>query len=81
MTLLLLNTRIGQFALAAAAVAMILVAFGAPAVTEAAGGAQTAAVGAEGASEDFIFTLLAVLLGGIFVVGVTAGAIGGSINP
>ena len=80
MTLLFLSARIGQFALAAAAVALILVALDAPAVTEAAGGAQVAA-GAEGASEDFIFTLLALLIGGAFIVGVTAGAIGGSIIP
>ena len=45
MTLLnLLDTRIGKLALIAAAVAIALIAFGAPAVTEAAGGAaQTGA--------------------------------------
>ena len=74
MTLLLLNTRIGQFALAAAAVAMILVAFGAPAVTEAAGSAQTAAA-AEGASEDFIFTLLIIIFGAGFAVSAAVGGI------
>ena len=40
MTLLnLLDTRIGKLALIAAAVAIAIIAFGAPAVTEAAGGA------------------------------------------
>ena len=45
MTLLnLLDTRIGKLALIAAAVAIAIIAFGAPAVTEAAGGAaQTGA--------------------------------------
>ena len=45
MTLLnLLDTRIGKLALIAAAVAIALIAFGAPAITEAAGGAaQTGA--------------------------------------
>ena len=68
MTHLLLTNRIGQFALAIAAAAMILVSFGAPAVTEAAGGAQTA-----GSSEDFVFVLLALAFGAI-VAGVTTSA-------
>ena len=55
MTLLILNlsSRIGKLALAAV-LAIGIVAFSAPAVTEAAGGTQTA-----GASEDFVFLLLA----------------------
>ena len=46
MTMLTIDTRIGKLALIAAAVAVALIAFGAPAVTEAAG-----ATGA-GASAD-----------------------------
>ena len=38
MTLLNLDARIGKFALIAAAVAIGIIAFGAPAVTEASGG-------------------------------------------
>ena len=38
MTMLTIDTRIGKLALIAAAVAVALIAFGAPAVTEAAGG-------------------------------------------
>ena len=55
MTLLILNlnNRIGQLALAAA-LAIGVIALSAPAVSEAAGGVQTA-----GASEDFVFLLLA----------------------
>ena len=41
MTLLTLDARIGKFALIAAAVAIALIAFGAPAVADAAGAAQT----------------------------------------
>ena len=43
MTLLTLDTRIGKLALIAAAVAIALIAFGAPAVADAAGAAQTGA--------------------------------------
>ena len=43
MTLLTLDTRIGKLALIAAAVAIALIAFGAPAVTEASGGAAAGA--------------------------------------
>ena len=62
MTLLILNlsnlsARVGKLAIAAALVIGI-VALGAPAVTEAAGATQTG-----GASEDFIFTLLALAFG------------------
>lgn len=55
MTLLILNlnNRIGQLALAAALVIGVI-ALSAPAVTEASGGLQTT-----GASEDFVFLLLA----------------------
>ena len=55
MTLLILNlnSRIGQLALAAA-LAIGAIALSAPAVSEAAGGVQTT-----GASEDFVFLLLA----------------------
>ena len=55
MTLLILNlnNRIGQLALAAA-LAIGAIALSAPAVSEAAGGVQTT-----GASEDFVFLLLA----------------------
>ena len=42
MTLLTLDTRIGRFALIAVAVAIALIAFGAPAVTEASAGAAQA---------------------------------------
>ena len=70
---LLLSSRIGQFALAAAAVALILVAFDAPAVTEAAAGAQASAD--PGASEDFIFTLLLILFGAGFAVSAAVGGI------
>ena len=48
MTLLnLLDTRIGKLALIAAAVAIAIIAFGAPAVTEAAGGAAQAGATSE----------------------------------
>ena len=55
MTLLILNlnSHIGKLALAAA-LAIGVIALSAPAVSEAAGGVQTA-----GASEDFVFLLLA----------------------
>ena len=43
MTLLTLDARIGKFALIAAAVAIALIAVGAPAVTEASGGADAGA--------------------------------------
>ena len=41
MTMLTLDARIGKLALIAAAVAIALIAFGAPAVADAAGAAQT----------------------------------------
>ena len=43
MTMLTIDARIGKLALIAAAVAVALIAFGAPAVTEAAGGAGAGA--------------------------------------
>ena len=43
MTLLTLDARIGKLALIAAAVAIALIVFGAPAVTEASGGAAAGA--------------------------------------
>ena len=45
MTLLTLDTRIGKLALIAAAVAIGLIAFGAPAVMEASGGGAGASSG------------------------------------
>ena len=74
MTLLMLNTRIGKFALAAVAVAVFLIGFDAPAVTEAAGGAQTA-----GASENAIFGFLLGLFALIFGASAIAGGIAGAL--
>ena len=52
------HARIGRLALVAAALVIGIVAFTAPAVTEAAGTAPTA-----GASENFVFMLLALAFG------------------
>ena len=64
------NARIGRLALAAAALIIGIVAFGAPAAAEAAGGAPIAAAGA---SENFIVHLLALMFGLIVAGATTAG--------